>query len=461
MTVINIDKTSFLNKYKIINEIGSYNTGSVFEVENLEGTIKRIMKQVIKPSMMPSFLNEVITSELKLIELVDHVNIIQVYDYFDSFGSFYLVTEFLNGVGLNHYLRKHGKLTEETACNFAYQLASGLYNCHFTNIAHQTLSLQTIWVTEQDGLLILKIIDFGLALIMDELSTNVLERDYTYSGIDQKSSLKMDIWSLGVVIFEMITGNKPFEGKAMEEVAADIRSKDIREELANCKVSAECQNFIAGCLTVEIESRMSSKEVINHAWLRGEKDKKQQETVEEDLVNEMIYKLKNNYKPNALQESFLSLIVYKLPRSTEIQNLIKVYDMIEVKDELISLEELSEGFAKVLPKNKASKDAKDIFLKTEVDELEAINSQNFLLTAVDRKKLVKDERTLKLAFHYFDNDNSGTVYFDDLNQYIFSKANKNEKTSNLPNLVREFGLISDGQMDFCFFRDTLRRIFAK
>ena len=160
-----------------------------------------------------------------------HPNIVEIYDVGEENGNYFIVMEYVDGVTLKTLIKKRGKMILAEALDITKQVASGLECAHASCIIHRDIKPQNIMVLD-DGLV--KITDFGIAVASNSESltqTNSVMGSVHYLPPEQAngtgSTVRSDIYSLGIMMFEMLTGKVPFKG----ETAVEIAIKQLKEPL--------------------------------------------------------------------------------------------------------------------------------------------------------------------------------------------------------------------------------------
>ena len=169
-----------------------------------------------------------------------HPNIVEVYDVGEDHGEYYIVMEYIEGKHLKNLLKKRGKLTLSEAVDIMLQITDGMAAAHDSYIIHRDIKPQNIMILE-NGLV--KITDFGIAMAMNATQltqTNSVMGSVHYlppeQASGQGSTLQSDIYSMGIVMYELLTGELPFKGDNAVEIALKHLKEpipDIREKLPN------------------------------------------------------------------------------------------------------------------------------------------------------------------------------------------------------------------------------------
>ena len=218
-------------KYEILEKIAEGGMGEVYKARHLHLDEIRIIK-VTKPDALgegrdPRRFQE----EARMATLVRHPNVAALYDFSRlPDGSYYMVWEFIDGVTLEEWMRRHGALPATQTLEVARQVLAGLSEIHAQGIVHRDLSPDNILIRpSSDGNLKAKIIDLGIAkrVAAETLSmtgTGLFVGKLKYCSPEQAGALpsgesldgRSDLYSFGVVLYEMLAGKPPFEGETPE-----------------------------------------------------------------------------------------------------------------------------------------------------------------------------------------------------------------------------------------------------
>ena len=204
--------------------------------------------------------------EVAILQKVDHPNIVKYYETYDDVKFIYLVMELCSGGEL---LDKLTEMSENQAAQIMDKILRALIHCHKQNIAHRDIKPDNI-MYGSDGEI--KIIDFGLA----KQTAKSGQKMHTIAGtpyyispevLHGTYSKECDIWSLGVLLFELIAGHYPFEGNSRAEVFDKINKGLVSfPDSIVQKVSADCRDLIKRMLTVDRYKRITGEQAMSHPW---------------------------------------------------------------------------------------------------------------------------------------------------------------------------------------------------
>ncbi len=216
-------------RYEILGKIGSGGMADVYKAKDLKLN-RFVAMKVLKPEFREdtTFIRK-FRSEAQAAAGLTHPNIVNVFDVGDDEGVNYIVMELIEGITLKEYIAKKGKLSIKEATSIAIQVSMGLEAAHSHGIVHRDIKPQNI-IISTDGKV--KVTDFGIARAASSntISSNVMGSVH-YSSPEQVrggySDEKSDIYSLGITLYEMVTGRVPFDG----DTTVAIAIKHLQEEM--------------------------------------------------------------------------------------------------------------------------------------------------------------------------------------------------------------------------------------
>ena len=252
-------------RYEILGKIGTGGMADVYKAKDHKLN-RFVAVKVLKPEFREdtTFIRK-FRSEAQAAAKLTHPNIVNVFDVGDDEGVYYIVMELIEGITLKEYIAKKGKLSIKEATSIAIQVSMGLEAAHNHGIIHRDVKPQNI-IISTDGKV--KVTDFGIARAASSntISSNVMGSVH-YSSPEQVrggySDEKSDIYSLGITLYEMVTGRVPFEG----DTTVAIAIKHLQEEMVPPSVYTEelpysLEQIILKCTQKSVNRRYEKMEEV-------------------------------------------------------------------------------------------------------------------------------------------------------------------------------------------------------
>ncbi len=243
------------NRYEIIEKIGGGGMSNVYKAKC--GVLNRFVAiKILRDDLIsdPDFIEKFKQESLSAASLA-HPNIVNIYDTGIDGDIYYIVMEYVKGETLKKYINKKGRLSELEAVKIAKQVAEALKHAHMNNIVHRDVKPHNILLTEEG---IAKVTDFGIAKAATSSTinntSNVIGSVHYFSPEQARGGYvddKSDIYSLGIVMYEMITGVVPFDADNHISVAMkQIQEKPVApsKKINNLQISKAFEDTIMKCL---------------------------------------------------------------------------------------------------------------------------------------------------------------------------------------------------------------------
>ncbi|KAL4015164.1 hypothetical protein IC575_027401 [Cucumis melo] len=273
-----------IGNYILERRIGSGSFAVVWKSRHRHlGTVFAV-KEIHKKKLLPK-VSDSLLREISILRTVNHPNIIHLFEAIQTDDSIYLILEYCAGGDLWDYINRHGKVSEAVARDLMRQLASGLKVLQEKHLIHRDLKPQNLLLSSKEGIPLLKIGDFGFARsLANQALADTLCGSPLYMAPEimnnQKYDAKADLWSVGAILFQLLTGKLPFTGSHPAQLFKNITEstelkfpKGALEELHPDSV-----NLCRSLLRQNPVERLSFKEFFNHKFFQEPRSNKAVET---------------------------------------------------------------------------------------------------------------------------------------------------------------------------------------
>ena len=467
---IKINKESFviINKgditqlYEVVKKIGEGSFGKIYKVKNKQSGDIRAMKQIMK-NKIPNI--EKFQNEIRILAMVDHPNIVRLFEVIEDDKYFNLIQELCTGGELLKKIQTT-QLKEKDIAKIFNQIMSAVAYCHEKGIVHRDLKLENILFASENPDSPIKIIDFGFSVLLgknelnkDKNNNNDLKK-YGFKRMKSKVGTlyyispeiikgsydeKCDIWACGVILFILLCGYPPFNGSSDKEVYNIITQVkyDFNQPMWK-NVSKYAKELIKNMLTLA-KNRYTAKQVLSSKWFEI-KLKDSDDSINYYLDYKHIYRYKTF---NKFKQAVLTFIASRLnsEESKKIRNIFLNID--EDKKGFITLEDftkyiINECNVDDLIDNE--EELKKAFQSVDIDHNNKIDYTEFLAANLDEKIFLKEEK-LKEAFRTFDINDTGAIKKEDIIRML-KLENLEDKKKVVNSIIEENDFDKDGKINF-------------
>lgn len=219
-------------------------------------------------------LRDCLECEVNFLRSVNHPNIIRLLETMQAGDHLFLVLEYCSGGDLSSYIQRYGRVQEQVARKFIWQLGAGLEVLHAHHIIHRDLKPENLLLSTHDTDAVLKIADFGLCRYLPpEEQAKVVCGSPLYMAPEvlqfQKYDSKVDMWSVGAILFELLNGHPPFTGRSNCQILQNIKSCTILPfpEVILSDLHPDCIDICTKLLCQNPVKRLSFEEFLKHKFL--------------------------------------------------------------------------------------------------------------------------------------------------------------------------------------------------
>ena len=262
------------SQFIFINVIGKGGIGKVWKVQPYKPRVIMAMKQMSKAKIIEKKMVDNVIQEKDLLSILYHPFIVNMYLTFQDKNNLYMLMDYLPCSDLRYQMNSLQFFSEEQIKFLSACIITGLEYIHSKNIVHRDIKPENI-ICDEKGYV--RITDFGIAKKVDWDISNEISGTLGYMAPEvlnkrRKILKESDYFSLGVMLYELVTGERPYKGADNEKMVKDFESRDVKLAYTECKCSKECCDFINGLLEKDNEKRLGKQgadELKEHSWFNG------------------------------------------------------------------------------------------------------------------------------------------------------------------------------------------------
>ena len=453
-------------KYIIIRKIGQGGFGKVYyakdKIFQKEVAIKKILKDKNNEN---NVYNLRILNEINILKKLCHPSIIKIYEVFNQTDEYYIVNEYCKFGDLVGQL-KNG-LDEMQISNILFQILSGISYLHFHGIIHRDLKLENILVSNILMVNIkgkisqyyhLKIIDFGTAKLKTKQNEKTIIGTTYYMApevINQNYNNKCDLWSIGVILYILMTGDIPFQGENEEKIINSIlKGKYNTKNERLKKYPKSLQSLLRHLLDINLQTRYSADQALKCDFFkRYDPILPYKILIKTEDLEKYFNNLINYQLTSKIEQIFIAIICHFAVFFKEENNILIIFRYFNKEmNGLLTKKELYDGLIEYYKmKGEDTGDfskydflvygdtIEEIFTVLDTDNSGYIEYEEFIRGCVDRNLLTK-EKYVKEFYDNIDKEGKNEITLQQIREAIF------DITSNSKNVVED--IILDIQNTF-------------
>jgi len=256
----------YIGKYKLIKTIGKGNFAKVKLAKHLP-TDREVAIKIIDKTQLNQTSLQKLFREVRIMKFMDHPNIVKLYEVIESDKTLYLVMEYASGGEVFDYLVAHGRMKEKEARAKFRQIVSAVQYCHQKHVIHRDLKAENLLL---DADMNIKIADFGFSNEFSpggKLDTFCGSPPYAAPELFQGKKYdgpEVDVWSLGVILYTLVSGSLPFDGQNLKELRERVLRGKYRIPFY---MSTDCEALLKKFLVLNPEKRASLEVIMSDRWM--------------------------------------------------------------------------------------------------------------------------------------------------------------------------------------------------
>lgn len=392
--------------------------------------------------------------EIEILKNIDHPNIIKFYETYQDGECYHIVMEYCSGGDLLDRLEKKVYTEDETRAILRMVL-SAIKHLHEKGIAHRDIKLENFLFADKSPDSEIKLIDFGLSKRFNPktpakltsfvgtvfyIAPEVIKGDY---------SELCDEWSIGVMMYTLLSGKPPFTGRSDSEIFENIVIGyfELQDSFWG-KLSPPARDLLFRLLTYDHTKRITASQALEHPWFT------EQSSVDKDA--ESIKRLKSTHSDvvqnirtfesrNKFRKEVLRIMVTLLSdeETKKLRGAFRIFDINNTGE--VTVEELHQVMNE-LGHDCSNEDIKRIVREISHSESDhSIKYTDFLAAAADTKGLTKDK--LELMFKYFDVDDSKYITSDNIKE-MMARAGRKMEDKEIKDMIKDVDILGDGRVNF-------------
>ncbi|KAM8882638.1 serine/threonine-protein kinase MARK2 isoform 10-T10 [Synchiropus picturatus] len=260
------DEQPHIGNYRLLKTIGKGNFAKVKLARHVL-TGKEVAVKIIDKTQLNSSSLQKLFREVRIMKMLNHPNIVKLFEVIETEKTLYLVMEYASGGEVFDYLVAHGRMKEKEARAKFRQIVSAVQYCHQKCIVHRDLKAENLLL---DADMNIKIADFGFSnefTLGNKLDTFCGSPPYAAPELFQGKKYdgpEVDVWSLGVILYTLVSGSLPFDGQNLKELRERVLRGKYRIPFY---MSTDCENLLKKFLILNPSKRGSLEQIMRDRWM--------------------------------------------------------------------------------------------------------------------------------------------------------------------------------------------------
>mmetsp|Transcript_56615 Transcript_56615/g.143328 ORF Transcript_56615/g.143328 Transcript_56615/m.143328 type:complete len:548 (-) Transcript_56615:120-1763(-) len=442
----------FSNDYEVVNKaLGSGYNGVVRMAmpKNGSGNQRFAIKEFKLYPPLSKDKRGQLESEVEIFLCMDHPHITRLFDVYESDDTLTLVMECMEGGELFDRVTKIKRFSEKDAADAVWQMLLAVNYIHTHGIVHRDLKLEN-FLYDSEGSNHLKLIDFGFSKMWDpniKMHVSCGTLAYVAPEVLSKSyTSQCDLWSLGVIVFILLSGYMPFSGSE-EQQTKNISNGNykMKPERWN-NISESAKQFVTGLLQVDAKKRMTAELALKHEWIA---QRNQSSSGENQMPAEVVDALRSFGQASKFRRCCMEMMAWSLSNADRAKVRQYFVAMDQNHQGTITLQELKQVLEDKF--HISEEETKAVFNALDSNNDEEIHYSDFLAAMVSTRIALHDD-LLKSAFKKFDTDGSGFITPENLREVLGDTFEGEE----VEQLMAEADKLKDGRISYAEFVHYLR-----
>lgn len=466
---LSTNRSTIDEMYDISINLGKGTFGTVERCTHRKTKMLRAIKTIPKKKV---YHEDRIANEVEVMRILEHPHIVKLYEAFEDDKCIYIAMELCNGGELldKVMILKGGGLSEKAAATVMQQVTSAVYYMHQQLVCHRDLKPENFLLTyevEDVANAHIKVIDFGFSTRFTPggfMSTRACTNNYVAPEVlNGKYTEACDIWSLGVVIYVLLSGQKPFWGDDEAQMLDKVARCAYNFDDPPCwtSTSNDAKDIIRRILVLESADRLTAVKMLEHAWIaqlapRASMDRLQPEVMAQLRAFDTLGKFKRAAMTALAQQLHEDSI-------NELAGVFQALD--EDGDGSLSIAEMKRGLKQVGVQ--VSEEVPQLLPHVDSDGSGMVEYTEFLAATITEKKHLQEDGACRAAFQVFDEDNNGKITKDEMAKLLscnraasLVELSGSDRT-DIEQAVAEADIDGDGQLDFREFQALLQSACAR